>query len=664
MSDIARTFNDGLAAFNGKNFKRAEELFRRVLKADRSNVPALNLLVVVLMGMERFAEAEPLIAKATSINLSSAASFSNYGLISKRLNKPQQALENFGKALALNPNVAETWNNRGTVFNDLEDYQRAISDFDKAISLNGSYAEAYANKAKALSMLQRHLEALEVYDKALSIKPYLAEAWLGRGNAAYDLRRYDEAFAAYDRALSLKPDLEGVEGARLYTKVHLCRWDKLQEEIAHLATSVRSGKVSCGPFALLTLCDSADDHLRCAQAWVAAKNPPAPQPMWRGAIHAHDRIRLGYVSADFHRHATAHLMAELFELHDRTRFELHAFSTGPDDTSDIRRRLVDSFDHFVACQDRSDAEVARAIAEAEIDILVDLKGFTKGARTNIFARRPAPIQVNYLGYPGTMAASYIDYIIGDQTLFAASGTAACSEKLVRLPHSYQPNDRKRSIADTSFGRPDFGLPADGFVFCCFNDNHKILPETFGCWMRILKAVEGSVLWLLAGNATAMGNLRKEAGIRGVDPSRLVFATRMEPPEHLARHHLADLFLDTLPYNAHTTASDALWAGLPVLTRIGEAFAGRVGASLLTAIGLPELIACTSHEYEGLAIELARNPGRLGAIKDKLKKNGSTAPLFDTVLFTKHIEAAYQAMYDRYQAGLPPDHIMVSARRMG
>jgi predicted O-linked N-acetylglucosamine transferase (SPINDLY family) len=339
---------------------------------------------------------------------------------------------------------------------------------------------------------------------------------------------------------------------------------------------------------------------------------------------------------------------------------LELYSTGPDDKSDIRQRLINSFDKFAACEDRSDAEIARAIADGEIDILVDLKGFTKGARTNVLAHRPAPIQVNYLGYPGTMGAPYIDYIIGDHTILSDTDRAAYSEKLVKLPHSYQPNDRKRLIADQWFRRDDFGLPAGRLVFCCFNNNHKILPDMFDRWMRILKAVEGGTLWLLAENPAAIENLKKEAAVRGVDPARLVFAERVDPPEHLARHRLADLFLDTLPYNAHTTASDALWAGLPVLTQIGESFAGRVAASLLRAIGLPELVAQTADQYERLAVELASDPAKLAAIKATLESNRLTTPLFDTQLFTGHIEAAYQAMYDRYQAGLPPDHVVVPA----
>ncbi|MFB9262014.1 tetratricopeptide repeat protein [Bradyrhizobium erythrophlei] len=660
MSGVANSFSGALAALNSRDLKWAEQLFRRVVKSDKANVPALNLLAVVLMSMERFAEAEPFIARATSINQKSDASFYNYGLISKRLNKPQQALENFNKAIALNPNVAETWNNRGTVFNDLEKYDCAIADFDQAISLNGGLGEAYANKGKALSLLRRHAEALSAYDKVLSINPHLAEAWFGRGNVLCDLRCYDEAFAAYDKTLSIKPELESVEGARLHTKMRLCKWDRLEEELARLTTSVRSGRASCGPFALLSLLDSPDDHLRCAQAWVAAKSPRPSRSVWQGRIYHHDKIRIGYVSSDFNRHATAYLIAELFELHDRTRFELFAYSIGPNDESDIRKRLTGAFDKFVTCEDRPDVEVARAIEGAEIDILIDLNGFTKGARTNIFAHRPAPIQVNYLGYPGTMAAPYVDYIIGDRTILTSSDTPAYSEKLVQLPYSYQPNDRKRPSTGKSFTRDDLGLPAEKFVFCCFNNSYKILPDVFECWMRILKAAEGGVLWLLAEDQTAVANLRREAEIRGVDPARLVFAGRLEVAEHLARHRLADLFLDTLPYNAHTTASDALWMGLPVLTQIGGTFAGRVAASLLKAIRLPELIARTSDEYESIAIELARNPAKLAAIKRKLEENRLTAPLFDTKLLAGHIETAYQMMYDRYQAGLAPDHIVVPA----
>jgi predicted O-linked N-acetylglucosamine transferase (SPINDLY family) len=350
-------------------------------------------------------------------------------------------------------------------------------------------------------------------------------------------------------------------------------------------------------------------------------------------------------------------MAELFELHDKERFSVTAFSLGRDDNSDLRRRLVSSFDRFIDCYTLSDFDVAHAIADSEIDILVDLMGFTQDAHTNIFAYRPAPIQVNYLGYPGTIGASFIDYIIGDKTLFTLADAAVYSEKLVQLPDSYQPNDRKRQISTKAFTRQEAGLPDNKFVFCCFNNSYKILPQTFGCWMRILRCVEGSVLWLRAENQTAIANLKTEAQTRGIESARLVFANRApQLSDHLARLRLADLFLDTLPFNAHTTASDALWAGLPVLTQIGSTFAGRVAASLLKAINLPELITHSPEEYEALAIELALNKEKLRRIQEKLARNRLTTPLFDTPLYTKHLEAAYEAMYQRYQVGLPPDHI--------
>ena len=727
MSDTVQIFNDAISAVNNRDLKRAEELFRGIIKTDESHIAALNLLVVVLMSMKRFAEAEQFIARATSLNQQSDVSFYNYGLISKHLNKPQQALENFSKAIALNPDIAETWNNRGTVLNDLNKYDLAISDFDKAIAINGQYSEAYANKGKSLMLLKRYDEAfaaydkalaikpgLEVawlgrgnvfwslqrydealapydkalaikpdlegawlgrgnvfwslkrydeafaaYDKALSIKPDLENAWLGRGHVFYDLKRYAEAFAAYDKALSIKPDLESVEGSRLHMKMHLCNWEKLDKEIGDLTNSIRAGKGNCPPFALLSLTDLPDDHLRCTQAWGAAIHPITAKSVWQDKIYKHDKIRLGYVSADLRTHAVAYLMAELFELHDKERFSVTAFSLGRDDNSDIRRRLVSSFDRFIDCYTLSDFDVAHAIADSEIDILVDLMGFTQDAHTNIFAYRPAPIQVNYLGYPGTIGASFIDYIIGDKTLFTLVDAAVYSEKLVQLPDSYQPNDRKRQISTKAFTRREAGLPDNKFVFCCFNNSYKISPQTFGCWMRILKCVEGSVLWLRAENQTAIANLKTEAQTRGIESARLVFANRVpQLSDHLARLRLADLFLDTLPFNAHTTASDALWAGLPVLTQIGSTFAGRVAASLLKAINLPELITHSPEEYEALAIELALNKEKLRRIQEKLARNRLTTPLFDTPLYTKHLEAAYEAMYQRYQAGLPPYHIEI------
>jgi predicted O-linked N-acetylglucosamine transferase (SPINDLY family) len=441
--------------------------------------------------------------------------------------------------------------------------------------------------------------------------------------------------------------------------MQLCDWSNFEPQIAELAAKIQQGRKVTLPFSLLALIDSLTLQRQAAETWVREKHPPSRPMMPPGKHRRGERIRIGYYSADYHGHATAYLMAELFERHDRERFELLAFSYGSDERDDMRRRLAAAFDQFLDVRTKSDIEVARLSREMGIDIAVDLKGFTQDARSGIFACRAAPIQVNYLGYPGTTGAPYMDYLIADQTLIPQPSRRQYSEAIVSLPHSYQANDRQRRIADKEFVRAELGLPSTGFVFCCFNSHHKITPDTFDGWMRILEQVPGSVLWLLVDNKTAAENLRREARLRNVDARRLIFAARMRLPEHLARHRAADLFIDTLPYNAHTTASDALWAGLPVLTRMGESFAARVAASLLYAIGLPELVTTTQEQYESTAIQLAADPGRLAEIKDRLHRNRSKMPLFDTAQFTRHLEDAYMQMYERYQADLGPGTICVA-----
>ena len=458
--------------------------------------------------------------------------------------------------------------------------------------------------------------------------------------------------------MSLKPDIDWVFGELLHTKMKICSWSGLAESLEDISQKVAANEKVAQPFPLLALNDDSFLHKKASEIYIQSRYP---FNTFLGQVLKHPasaKIRVGYFSADFHNHATGHLMAELFELHDKSQFELVGFSFGPITNDEMRLRLGRSFDQFIEVGGKSDVEVAKLSRDLNIDIAVDLKGFTQDARTGIFAHRAAPIQVNYLGYPGTLGADYIDYIIADKTLISPELQSCYSEKVVYLPNSYQVNDRKRLISDRQFTRKELGLPENGFVFCCFNNNFKILPTTFEGWMRILRAVEGSVLWLLQDNSWAAENLKKEAEKQGVAPDRLVFAERLPLPEHLARHRQADLFLDTFPYNAHTTTSDALWAGLPVLTLMGRSFASRVAASLLNAIGLPELITFTQKEYEALAIELAMNPNKLEDIKLKLASKRLTAPLFDTPLFTKNLEAAYIKMMEQYQADLQPDHIAI------
>ena len=411
------------------------------------------------------------------------------------------------------------------------------------------------------------------------------------------------------------------------------------------------------PFVLVALIDDPLLHKKSSEIYIRSAHPFNPV---LGSIRKRlkkEKIRLGYFSVDFKNHPVATLIAELLEIHNRNQFDICAFSL--ERTNDeMRQRLHKAFDYFIDVDTKSDVEIAQMARNLDIDIAIDLTGFTQDSRTGIFAYRAAPIQVNYLGYPGTMGAGYMDYIIADKTLIPVESQVFYSEKVVYLPNSYQVNDRKRLISNRLFTRKELGLPENEFVFCCFNNNFKILPSTFNGWMRILKAVEGSVLWLLQDNPWVIENLKKEAQIQGVDGQRLIFANRMSSSEHLARHHQANLFLDTLPYNAHTTTSDALWTGLPVLTLMGKSFASRVAGSLLNAIGLPELITHTQEEYEALAIELAKNPLKLADIKLRLANNRLNAPLFDTTLYAKHLEMAYIKMMAKYQSYLPFDHIYI------
>ncbi len=549
----------------------------------------------------------------------------------------------------------------GVICAQRRQYSDAIKYLNNSLKALPKNSLALSNLGNVFLELGEYSNALDAYDKSRKMDSKYEEAWSNKGNTLNELKRYDEAIAHYDKALSLKPDIDWALGDLLHTKMKICSWSGLAESLEDISKKVMANEKATNPFGLLALNDDTFLHKKSSEIYIQSRYPfnPALEPILKRPQS--QKIRVGYFSADFHNHATAYLMAELFELHDKSQFELVGFSFGPIANDEMRLRLGRSFDQFIEVGGKSDVEVAKLSRDLDIDIAVDLKGFTQDARTGIFSHRAAPIQVNYLGYPGTMGANYIDYIIADKTLISPELQSCYSEKVIYLPCSYQVNDRKRLISDRKFTRQELGLPEHGFVFCCFNNNFKILPATFERWMRILRAVEGSVLWLLQDNYWAAENLKKEAEKQGVAPDRLVFAERLPLPEHLARHRQADLFLDTFPYNAHTTTSDALWAGLPVLTLIGRSFASRVAASLLNAVGLSELITGTQEECEALAIELAMNPNKLEDIKLKLANNRMTTPLFDTLCFTKNIEAAYIKMYERYHAGLEPEHILIDSQ---
>jgi len=613
---------------------------------------------LVLKELNRLDDALASYDKAINIKPDYAETYNNRGLVLKELNQLDDALASYEKAISLAVEYAEAYSNRGLILQELKYLDQALDSYDKAISIKADYADAYYNRGNVLKELNRLDDALASYCQAISIKGDHADAYYNHGNALQELKRSDEALLSYEKSFSIHPDKDFLLGNIHHVKMLTCNWKSFYNQKELIIHYLKEEKKVSPPFPLLALTDSPETLRQCAEIYINDKFPFNNKLGFIPKRLEQNKIRIGYYSADFHNHATAHLLAEFFELHDKNRFELIAFSFGPITEDEMRTRLSKAFDQFIDVRNQTDQTITQLSRQLGIDIAIDLKGFTGNARTGIFAYRAAPIQINYLGYPGTIAAKYMDYIVADRVLIPFNSQQHYSEKIVYLPNTYQVNDRKRVMSEKLFSRKELGLPESGFVFCCFNNNYKITPATFDVWMRILTSVQGSVLWLFEDNSSVATNLKKEAQTRGIDPNRLVFAKRIPLAEHLARHQQADLFIDTHPCNAHTTASDALWAGLPVLTMMGESFASRVAASLLNAIDLPELITTTQKHYEELAIELATHPIKLAAIKKKLAENRLITPLFNAPLFTKHMEASYRKMMERYWADLPPDHISI------
>jgi len=580
------------------------------------------------------------------------------GLAQQTAGDSAGAMESYRSCLALNPNQAEAYNNLGTLLEQTGHVSEALDSFESALRINPRYARALSNRGQALHRAGRMIEAVEPLERAVTLAPDYAAAHANLGHVLSALGRDEEALRSYERARLLQPHDPYVLSCWINARMRICAWQDIASVLEQFLSALDSHPLIANLAVLLVAPTSARQQRRCAEAMVAARHPRSATTLWTGERYAHSRLRIGYFSADFHEHATSYLAAGLFEQHDRSRFEIVGFSCGPQVDDPMRSRLRAAFDRFEDVASASDREIATLARSLELDIAVDLKGFTENSRLGVFALRPAPIQVAYLGYPGTTGADYIDYLVADDVLVPERDRGHYSEKIAYLPDTYQVNDSKRAIVAGELGRRELGLPEQGFVFCNFNSPYKITPDVFEIWMRLLRQVRGSTLWLYTPHPPAAENLRAAASASGIEPERLVFAGKTHHAAHLARQQLADLFLDTFYCNAHTTASDALWAGLPLLTCRGATFAGRVASSLLTAIGVPDLIAESPSEYEHKALQLALEPVRLREIRMTLHRNRLTHPLFDTQLFTRHLEDAYTQMRQRHAAGLAPDHIFV------
>lgn len=633
------------------NLRRFEEALRnydRLLAVRPDHADAWNNRGNALQRLQRFEEALASYERSLTLKPDYAEVWNNCGNILHRLKRFEEALASYDRALAIRPDSAGVLNNRAITLRYLNQLEKSLASSEAALVLQPDNAEALSNRGFVLRSLERFEEALGSYDKALAIRPDYASALYNRGVVLDDLEHYDKSLASYEKLLTIDPEHSPALNALALLALKLCDWPRTAELTDALAAKIAAQKPGVHPFVVLGYFGVPSLHRECARNYIQDRIQVRPRPLWDGTAYRHDKICIAYMSSDFRQHPVAFQIVQMLELHDRSRFEVLAISTGRDDRSEIRGRLIRAFDQFHDLQTQSDRAAAEFVRRQEVDILIDLNGHTQGARPEILSYRPAPVQVNFFGYAGTIGADFVDYVIADLIVVPFDQQSAFTERIVHLPDSYFVSDAKRTIGAMPTRR-EAGLPDQGFVFCTFNQNWKITAPVFAIWMRLLGAVAGSVLWLKDCNEGARNNLRHEAKAHGIDPQRLIFADRVALDVHLARHLLADLFLDTLPYNAHATASDALWAGLPLITCRGESFAGRVAASLLHAVGLSELVTNSLEDYEALALKLAYDRALLNSIRQKLAQNRLTAPLFDTDRYSRNIEAAYTRMWEFAQS---------------
>jgi predicted O-linked N-acetylglucosamine transferase (SPINDLY family) len=634
---------------------QAKALYDQILAVAPQHAPTLSLLGMVEAQAGRPDAAVQYFGLSLAIDPNQPDTHFYLGNAQMTQRRFDAAFGSFDAAVALQPQHGEAWRHRGDALRHLGQVEMAIDSYNQALTARATDVQALLNRGETLHYMGRIEEALTDFETAASVAPDRADTHYNVGIALTELRRLDAASASLDTAIALKAAFPWLAGQALTTRMHLAQWDGFRERRDRLIAQINRGEPAVVPFQGQALIDAPAAQRKVAETYVAAMNlkrqflPPPARPA------RHERIRVGYFSSDFNDHPVSHLLAGVLEKHDRTKFEVFAFALRPTATDVWRARIRRAASQFIDVSAVSDIDAIRQARELEIDIAIDLNGFTDGNRAALFAERVAPVQASYIGYLGTMGAPWMDYLIADDMIVPEASRRFYAEKIASLP-CYQPNDSRQTLFGDPPTRAELGLPEDAFVFCSFNQTYKITPEVFDSWMRILAKAPGSVLWLLATDPAIADHLKAETQKRGVDTARLIFADRVSYEEHLARQSAADLFLDTHPYNAGATASNALRMGLPVLTRVGEAFQARMGASLLNGVGLPEMVTSTPKDYEALAIKLATDAGAMAGIRQKLADHRPGAPLFDTERTTRALESLYTTMYERSQAGQPPEHI--------
>ena len=642
---VAGLFAAALSEHRAGRLEQAWSQYHAVLQREPNHFDARHLLGVIAQQRGQPARAVELISAALKISPHSAAAYNNLGVAQLALQQTSQALLSFDKALALQADHLDALFNRGNALVVLRRLNEAVECFSAVSSLDTWHVGAFNNLGNTLLELGQAQEAIEAFDRCLALQPDRADAHYNRGDALNALRRYEEAVASFEDARCLNPDGAFTQGV-LGDRMRLCLWDDFEPRFADIKQRVAAGLPTISPLALLALDDDVALHKLAARTWVAAKNAAGSAREAPIACSDTHRLRIGYYSADFRNHPVSQQLIAVLENHDKAAFEIFAFSFGPQVQDDMQQRVRAAVDHFMDISGSSDEQVAQLSRDLGIDIAIDLAGLTAAARPGIFAQRCAPVQVGYLGYPGTLGVDYIDYLIADAVTIPVSHRQHYSEQIITLPGCFMPHDTTQALVAPPLTRAEAGLPEQGFVFRCYNSCYKILPDTFACWMRLLLQVPGSVLWLNVDNAAATANLQTRALAHGIAAERLVFATRDSLPVHHARNRLADLFLDTYPYGAHSTGADALWSGLPVLTRRGESFASRVCASLLLQAGLPELVTDSAEGYEAMALRLATDATLLPLLRARLQERRTDQTLFDMPQLTDHLQRALVLAHKR------------------
>ncbi|MBT8621680.1 tetratricopeptide repeat protein [Polynucleobacter paneuropaeus] len=658
MNISSNLLPQAIADFQAGNFRKAQLAVEKILTAEPLNWAAKELLAYLYANQGESSKALGLLKEITDHPQSSVSALYEYGSLLIAESKPNDAIPLLEKALAQMPNSFEVLHDLATALAKVGRKTEALEQFQQAAKINGESSELFYNVGRLHDDLYQEEEAIACYKKSLMLSPDYVQSWINLGVDLSRAKKYDESQNCFKRALEIDPNVDFLLGDSIQAEMNMGSWSSYSTNIKKLKDGIRKQQTISHPFTVISLLDDPALQKEAAEIY-AQKKWPKQSDVSSSMGQKNKKVKIAYFSADFRYHPIAHLIMDLLECHDLEQFEIYAFSWGPTSKSLERDRIISAVHEFIDINEYSDQQVVDLARGKGIDIAIDLGGYTQSARTDLFAMRVAPIQVSYLGYIGTMGVNFIDYIIADEILVPKHHQKYFSEKIIYMPDCFQVSDRKRVMGHGGLRRADYGLPEKGFIYCCFNNNYKMTPEVFDSWMRILLSVEGGVLWLYESNALIAQQLKSEAKARGVDPARLVFGKMLPQSEYLARYQIADLFLDTFPYNAGTTANDALWTGLPVLTRMGSSMASRMAASLLNTLGLSELITKSAEAYEAVAIELGNNPEQIDHIREKLEKSKISSQLFNTPLFARNLEKLLQQVYERSHSGLAPDHIRLN-----